>query len=75
MVQTDIQDIERPSVRPISITGMGILCAIGHDLVSMTQALQTGKSGICALENTDLPVSVAGWLKDFDAFSAASELK
>ena len=74
MVQTDIQDIERPSVRPISITGMGILCAIGHDLVSMTQALQTGKSGICALENTDLPVSVAGWLKDFDAFSAFERL-
>ncbi len=67
----------RPPVNsaPVSITGMGIVSSIGHNLAEFSQALAEGKSGIRRLSKTTtppLPMSIGA---DITGFHFEEQLK
>jgi malonyl-ACP decarboxylase len=52
----------------VAITGLGIVCSIGHNCEEFTSALKLGKSGIGWLENLNVPglaVKFGAEIKDF----------
>ncbi len=52
----------------VAVTGVGIICGLGNDLNSVWNGIVEGKSGITAIENSnvaDLPVRIAGEVKNF----------
>jgi malonyl-ACP decarboxylase len=61
-------------MRPIVITGMGIVSSLGQGVPAFGRALREGRSGIATSERLKahrLPVSVAAELADFDIDGAA----
>jgi 3-oxoacyl-[acyl-carrier-protein] synthase II len=62
-------------MRRVAITGVGVVSPIGNDAASTWEAALAGRSGIDvirAFETDDLPVRIAGEVKDFDASAVAS---
>ncbi|MBL7665159.1 MAG: beta-ketoacyl-ACP synthase II [Bacteriovoracaceae bacterium] len=56
------------ALQRVAITGMGAICGLGHNLNEIWNNLIEGKSGISKIEllNTDqLPVQIAGEIKNF----------
>ncbi|HZP64780.1 MAG TPA: beta-ketoacyl-[acyl-carrier-protein] synthase family protein [Rudaea sp.] len=56
-------------MRRVAITGMGAICALGHDAASTWQAMREGRSGIGPIANipTDLTnVKIAAEVRDYD---------
>src|SRR5690348_540120 len=56
--------------RRVVITGVGAICALGHDAASVWQAMREGRSAIAGLkgyENQDMRVKVAAQVLDYDA--------
>src|SRR5262245_7580774 len=54
--------------RRVAITGMGAICGLGHDLKQVWGGVLEGRSGVSqapSLETTDIPVKIAGVVKDF----------
>ncbi|MEI8347798.1 MAG: beta-ketoacyl-ACP synthase II, partial [Pseudomonadota bacterium] len=52
----------------VAITGMGAICGLGHSLPEVWEKLAAGQSGISCIEqiNTaDLPIKIAGEVKNF----------
>ncbi len=65
-----IEDMKR-----VAITGVGVVSPLGNDAPSTWEAAVAGRSGIDniqAFETTDLPVRIAGEVKDFDPSSVTS---
>ncbi len=57
------------SRRRVVITGMGVVSPIGNSIQEVLTSLQTGKSGISTISKfstTNLSVTIAGEVKDFD---------
>jgi nodulation protein E len=57
-------------LRRVAITGLGAICALGHDVSTIWAALQAGTSGIGPIRNiptTRLSASVAAEIPGFDA--------
>ena len=55
--------------RRVVITGMGAICALGHDARTVWVGMREGKSAIAPLtgfENQDMRVKVAAQVRDFD---------
>ncbi|OIQ19152.1 MAG: beta-ketoacyl-[acyl-carrier-protein] synthase II [Bacteriovorax sp. MedPE-SWde] len=55
--------------RRVAITGMGTICALGHNLNDVWNGLTEGRSGISQVENYDidkLAIKIAGEVKDFE---------
>ena len=55
--------------RRVVITGMGVISPIGNDVKTFWENLKAGKCGISRLEGFEeynLPIHVAGRVKDFD---------
>ena len=55
--------------RRVVITGMGVITPVGHNVQEMWDAVSQGKCGINKIfgfENEQLPIHVAGQVKDFD---------
>ncbi len=55
--------------RRVVITGLGAITPIGNDVKTFWDNLTAGKSGVDYIKNfdtTDLPVKIAGEVKDFD---------
>ena len=53
----------------VLVTGLGAVTPIGNDLPSYWEGLSTGRNGITPVticDPTDLPVQIAGEVKDFD---------
>ncbi len=53
----------------VVITGMGIVCPIGHDIESMWQAMLSGKSGMAKttiFDATSFPSTFGAEVKDYD---------
>jgi 3-oxoacyl-[acyl-carrier-protein] synthase II len=53
----------------IVITGMGVVCPLGHDVPTTWEALVAGRSGvgpITCFDTSDLDVKIAAEVKDFD---------
>src|ERR1700733_319706 len=40
--------------RRVAVTGMGAICAVGHNLGQVWEALRSGHSGIAAIESLDI---------------------
>ncbi|HST28148.1 MAG TPA: beta-ketoacyl synthase N-terminal-like domain-containing protein, partial [Rudaea sp.] len=56
-------------MRRVAITGMGAICALGHDARSTWAAMREGRGGIAPIENiaTDvLNVNIAAEVRGFD---------
>ena len=56
-------------MKRVVITGMGVISPVGNDVNTFWESLKTGKSGISRLEGFEeynLPIHVAGRVKDFD---------
>ncbi len=56
------------ALRRVVITGMGAICGLGHNLDEVWGNLIAGKSGISQIEQIDtsnLPVTIAGEIKNF----------
>ena len=54
--------------RRVAITGMGAICGLGQNLDTVWNSILQGKSGISpisAFDTTDLPIKIAGEVKDF----------
>ena len=59
----------------VAITGVGVVSPLGNDAPSTWEAAVAGRSGIDniqAFETTDLPVRIAGEVKDFDPSAVTS---
>src|SRR5258706_6481914 len=57
----------------VVVTGMGAISPIGNDRQSTWKAAREGRSGIAGIEQFDasqLPVRIAGEIKDFDPADA-----
>ena len=57
------------TIRRVVITGMGAISPIGNNLETIWKNLMDGYCGIDfikSFDTTDLPVKIAGELKDFD---------
>jgi malonyl-ACP decarboxylase len=54
------------STASVVITGMGLVCALGDTLDKVTNALQQGQSGICAVRDRALPIQAAALLSPVD---------
>lgn len=55
--------------RRVVVTGMGALCPLGHNVQSSWQQIKAGRSGIGPITFfpcDDLPVRIAGEIRDFD---------
>ncbi len=53
----------------VVVTGLGMICPLGHDVDTTWENLLAGKNGIVYLEDegfTDFPTRIAGTVKDFD---------
>lgn len=60
------------SDRRVVISGLGFITSIGHDRATVTQSLRELRHGLAPFDfmpGCDLPVKVAGTLKDFDTRS------
>jgi 3-oxoacyl-[acyl-carrier-protein] synthase II len=74
------QRASRPSnaiegMRRVAITGVGAVTPLGNDAASTWAAALDGRSGIAeitAFDTSDLPVRIAGEVKEFDPTGAAS---
>ena len=56
-------------MKRVVITGMGVISPVGNDVNTFWESLKTGKCGISRLEGFEeynLPIHVAGRVKDFD---------
>ena len=56
----------------VAITGLGLITSIGNDKATVSASLRALKSGIGRfdfLPGTDLPIKVAGTIKDFDTLA------
>jgi 3-oxoacyl-[acyl-carrier-protein] synthase II len=61
--------------RRVAVTGLGAITPIGNDVASTWRAALDGESGvdfIRAFDASELPVKIAGEVKDFDPTSVAS---
>ena len=59
----------RPARRRVVVTGMGAICATGHDLASFLAATQAGHAGIGPISNIPterLTVGIAAEIRGFD---------
>ncbi|MGB0453171.1 MAG: beta-ketoacyl-ACP synthase II [Bacteriovoracaceae bacterium] len=55
--------------RKVAITGIGLICGLGHDKNSVWNGITEGKSGISLIENLpteDLVVKIAGEVKNYE---------
>lgn len=55
--------------RRVAITGVGAICALGHDARSVWQGMRDGRSAIAPLtgfETQDMRVKIAAQVRDFD---------
>jgi 3-oxoacyl-[acyl-carrier-protein] synthase II len=55
--------------RRVAVTGLGIVSPIGNDVASFWESVQAGRSGIATItcvDTSELPVKIAGEVKDFD---------
>ena len=55
--------------RRVVITGVGAICALGHDARAVWQGMREGRSAIAPLagfENQDMRIKVAAQVRDFD---------
>ena len=62
-------------MRRVAITGVGAVTPLGNDAASTWAAALEGRSGIAeisAFDTSNLPVRIAGEVKDFDPTGAAS---
>jgi 3-oxoacyl-[acyl-carrier-protein] synthase II len=62
-------------MRRVAITGVGAVTPLGNDAASTWAAALDGRSGIAeitAFDTSDLPVRIAGEVKEFDPTGAAS---
>lgn len=60
--------------RKVAVTGLGFITPIGNDRESVEASLRDGRTGldtVTFLENPNLPVRVAGTIKDFDVDSTS----
>ncbi|MFN8625900.1 MAG: beta-ketoacyl-ACP synthase II [Candidatus Binatia bacterium] len=61
---------DRPSsFRRVAVTGLGLVTPLGNDLATNWKNAQAGRSGIAPIANFDasqLPVRIAGEVRDFD---------
>ena len=60
-------------MRRVVITGMGVISPVGNDVNTFWENLKAGKCGITRLEGFEeynLPIHVAGRVKDFDPLKA-----
>ena len=60
-------------IRRVVITGMGVVSPVGNDLETTWNSFINGVCGIAPItsfDSTDLPVKIAGELKDFDPIAA-----
>ena len=65
------------AVPSVEITGMGIVCSIGHDLATFTQALRQSQSGIQRLALKTMPalaVDIGAEITGFDFAQRLNEL-
>ena len=56
-------------MRRVVITGLGVISPVGNDVTTFWESLKTGKCGISRIEGFEeynLPIHVAGRVKDFD---------
>ncbi len=56
-------------MRRVVITGLGVISPVGNDVNTFWESLKTGKCGISRIEGFEeynLPIHVAGRVKDFD---------
>lgn len=56
-------------MKRVVITGLGVISPVGNDVNTFWESLKTGKCGISRIEGFeeyDLPIHVAGRVKDFD---------
>ena len=65
--------------RRVVITGMGAICALGHDARSMWQGMREGRGAIAPLagfeDHADLRVRVAAQVRDYDPLAHFDEKK
>ena len=62
--------------RRVVITGMGVVSPVGNDINTMWNNLVKGNCGIAPIasfDTTDLPVKIAGEVKDFDPLAMGLE--
>jgi 3-oxoacyl-[acyl-carrier-protein] synthase II len=55
--------------RRVVVTGMGAVCALGHDLPTFWEAAVAGRSGVRTIEHfdvSDLPVTFGGYVGELD---------
>ncbi len=55
--------------RRVAITGMGVVCPLGHDIESTWQHLMEGQSGVATISHFDasaFPTTIAAEVKQFD---------
>ncbi len=63
------QPIEQQARRRVVVTGLGLICGVGHNAAEVWQGLLAGKSGMAEIKAFDLtghPVRFAAEVKDFD---------
>ena len=61
--------IEKDTTERIVITGMGIVCPLGHDVETLWQAILAGKSGVAKatiLDASTFPTTFDAEVKDYD---------
>lgn len=56
------------SCRSVAITGMGIVCSIGHNTMEFGNSLRSGKSGIgfSCYDKSQFPLDVGAYINDFN---------
>jgi 3-oxoacyl-(acyl-carrier-protein) synthase len=63
-----------PGGRQVLVTGLGFITPIGNDRASVSASLRAGKHGLAPVEflgNPQIPVKVAGTVKDFSVESTS----
>ena len=61
--------VEKEKHERVVITGMGIVCPLGHDIETLWQAMLAGKSGVAATSIFDastFPSTFSAEVKDYD---------
>ena len=62
----------------VAVTGMGAICGLGHNLRDIWEKVSQGKSGLSKIEGVrvdDLPVQIAGEVKNFQMSEEVLPLK
>lgn len=57
------------AARRVAVTGLGVVSPVGNDVGSFWESLKAGRSGIgpiTCVDTSELPVKIAGEVKDFD---------